>query len=103
MPKVMCLYIDDSGTRNPDRKIPAKFMFRDWFTLGGFLTKEEDEGVIETAHATFCEKWRINYPLHSYGIREKTENFTWLSALKDSEYARFMREIGEMLLNVPGR
>jgi hypothetical protein len=28
----------------------------------------------------------------------KTENFTWLSALDDHEYNRFMRELGEMLL-----
>jgi hypothetical protein len=44
MPKVMCLYLDDSGTRNPSRKLPEKFMFRDWFTLGGYLSREEDEG-----------------------------------------------------------
>jgi hypothetical protein len=74
MPKVMSLYLDDSGTRNPDRKLPEKYMFRDWFTLGGFITKEEDEGAIETQHADFCTKWKIDYPLHSYDIdqRQKT-------------------------------
>ena len=72
MPKVMCLYLNDSGTRNPDRKVPENFMYRDWFTLGGFLSKEEDEGTIETAHATFCERWGITYPLHSYDIRAET-------------------------------
>lgn len=101
MPKVMCLYLDDSGTRNPDRKIPKQFMFRDWFTLGGYLTKEPDEGVIETAHANFCEKWNIRYPLHSYDIRSETENFTWLSGLEERQYNQFMRDLGEMLLGVP--
>ena len=43
MPKVMCLYLDDSGTRNPDRKVPQQFMVRDWFALGGFLTKRTKE------------------------------------------------------------
>jgi hypothetical protein len=76
-------------------------MFRDWFALGGFLTKEEDEGTIETSHAEFCGDWGINYPLHSYDIRSETENFTWLSALDDREYGRFMRELGEMLTSVP--
>ena len=79
MPKVMSLYLDDSGTRNPDRKLPQQFMFRDWFTLGGYVTKEEDEGTIETAHATFCDQWGITYPLHSYDIRSETKDFTWLS------------------------
>jgi len=101
MPKIMSLYLDDSGTRNPDRKIPEQYMFRDWFALGGFLTKEEDEGAIETAHAAFCGNWGINYPLHSYDIRSATENFTWLAALGDREHRQFMRELGEMLLSVP--
>jgi hypothetical protein len=86
MPKVMCLYLDDSGTRNPDRKIPERFMFRDWFTLGGYTMNEEDEGDVETAHGVFCDKWGINYPLHSYEIRSETENFTWLSGLGQREY-----------------
>jgi hypothetical protein len=101
MPKVMCLYLDDSGTRNPDRRVPEMFMYRDWFTLGGYLSKEEDEGAIRTSHANFCERWHINYPLHSYDIRAETERFTWLSALDDREHERFMRELGEMLLTIP--
>lgn len=101
MPKVMCLYLDNSGTRNPDRKIPKKLMYRDWFTLGGYISKEEDEGSIRTAHASFCENWGITYPLHSYDIRAETENFTWLGALNEHEYRRFMRELSRMLLEVP--
>jgi hypothetical protein len=101
MPKVMCLYLDDSGTRNPDRKLPEKFMFRDWFALGGFITKEEDEGAIETAHAIFCAKWKITYPLHSYDIRSETEDFTWLAALAEREHTKFMRDLSGMLLGVP--
>jgi hypothetical protein len=82
MPKVMCLYLDDSGARNPDRKIPPQFMFRDWFTLGGYLSREEDEGTVRTAHANFCDIWEIAYPLHSYDIRAETGNFTWLGAAR---------------------
>jgi hypothetical protein len=29
MPKTMCLYIDDSGTRNPDRHVPEELTYRD--------------------------------------------------------------------------
>jgi cold shock CspA family protein len=76
-------------------------MFRDWFTLGGFVAKEEDEGTIETAHASFCGQWGITYPLHSYDIRSETENFTWLSALSEREYNKFMSGLGNMLLSIP--
>jgi hypothetical protein len=79
MPKVMCLYIDDSGTRNPD-KIASEFIYGDWFTLGGFLMKEEDEGVIRTAYDKFREEWGITYPLRSYDIRLADNRFSWLSA-----------------------
>jgi hypothetical protein len=101
MPKVMCLYLDDSGTRNPDRKIPEKFMFRDWFTLGGYLALEDDEGTIRTSHNNFCADWNIAYPLHSYDIRAETENFTWLRSLDEREKSRFFKELSRMLLSLP--
>jgi hypothetical protein len=101
MPKVMCLYLDDSGARNPDRKIPPQFMFRDWFTLGGYLSREEDEGTVRTAHANFCDIWEIAYPLHSYDIRAETGNFTWLGALDQKEKNRFFSGLSRMLLELP--
>src|SRR5215469_11600996 len=42
-------------------KVPETFMFRDWFALGGYISREE-EGSIRTAHATFCETWRVLRP-----------------------------------------
>ena len=101
MPKVMCLYLDDSGTRNPDRAVAKELTYSDWFALGGYIAKEEDEGVIRTANAKFCEGWRITYPLHSYDIRAETKKFTWLGALDQREHRRFMRELSYMLLDVP--
>jgi hypothetical protein len=101
MPKVLCIYLDDSGTRNPDHNLSKEIMYRDWFTLGGYLSYEEDEGVIRTAHAKFCETWGINYPLHSYDIRSETKNFTWLRALEEREKRRFFRDLSEMLLGIP--
>jgi hypothetical protein len=101
MPKVLSLYVDDSGTRNPDRKRPEKLQFRDWFTLGGYTVNEEDEGKVRTEHANFCEAWGIKYPLHSYDIRATAENFKWLGTIEQKEYERFMSGLSKMLLNVP--
>jgi hypothetical protein len=101
MPKVMCLYLDDSGTRNPDRRVAQELTYRDWFTLGGYISKEEDEGAIRTAHANFCEIWKITYPLHSYDIRAETKNFTWLGSLTEREHRRFMSSLSQMLLGLP--
>lgn len=101
MPKVMSLYLDDSGTRNPDEKRPAQFMYRDWFTLGGYIIREEEEGILRTAHANFCTDWKINYPLHSYDIRAEHQNFRWLGLLDDAEYNKFMKQLSALLLNIP--
>ena len=101
MPKILSLYLDDSGTRNPDRKVPEQLQFRDWFTLGGYTVNEENEGVVRTAHADFCDGWKIKYPLHSYDIRAQTENFAWLGKIEERERTRFMRQISSMLMNIP--
>lgn len=102
MPKVLALYLDDSGTRNPDKKLrKGNYQFRDWFTLGGYTVNEEEEGVVRTLHANFCGDWGITYPLHSYDIRSTTKNFTWLAALNEREFNRFMGGLSHMLLNAP--
>ena len=101
MPKILSLYLDDSGTRNPDRKRPEKLQFRDWFALGGYTVYEENESLVRTAHATFCEAWRIEYPLHSYDIRAQTEKFAWLGQIEEQERNRFLRQLSEMLLKIP--
>jgi hypothetical protein len=101
MPKVMCLYMDDSGTRNPDKKIVDDLTFKDWFTLGGFLIAEEDEGILRTAHSEFCERWGIKYPLRSYDIRLMDKRFSWLRTLSVDDRGQFMRDLSRMLLKVP--
>jgi hypothetical protein len=101
MPKVMCLYMDDSGTRNPDKKIVDDLTYKDWFTLGGFLIKEEADGQIVTAHAKFCETWGITYPLRSYDIRLMDKRFSWLRAISVEERGRFMRDLSDLLTSIP--
>lgn len=76
-------------------------MYRDWFTLGGYTVNEEDEGLVRTTHAKFCESFGIKYPLHSYDIRAQTDNFKWLGAVEEKEYNRFMSGLGNLLLSIP--
>jgi hypothetical protein len=93
--------MDDSGTRNPDKKIVDDLTYRDWFTLGGVLIKEEDDGQIVTAHAKFCEAWGITYPLRSYDIRLWDKRFSWLRTLSVEERGKFMRDLGNFLTSIP--
>lgn len=101
MPKTCCLYLDDSGTRNPDHTPDPQQLYRDWFSLGGIILFEEDESEVRAAHATFCEKWNIDYPLRAYDIRAKTRRFSWIATLSDADQEVFHDELYQMLTSIP--
>lgn len=94
-------YMDDSGTRKPDRA-PTAFDANhpNHFALGGILILEEDEGQALAAHAALCEKWSIDYPLHSVDIRASAHDFHWLRR-NSPEYQPFMEELTQMLVSIP--
>jgi hypothetical protein len=61
-PPLNYLYLDDSGTRNPDWEPKAPSEERDSFCTGGVIIREEDKETIRAAK--FCSDWKITYPLH---------------------------------------
>jgi hypothetical protein len=104
MPRVLNFYMDDSGTRTPNRKpLPYNPKAREFFALGGVLIDEDDEGPARKLYDDFCARWSISYPLHSVEIRHAKGNFGWLKRDTD-EHARFMRDLSRLLttMNVVG-
>ena len=99
MPNVLNFYIDDSGTRHPDRH-PGHSDHNDWFALGGVLIRESDEGDPRIRHERFCQHWGIKYPLHSYEIRHSNGKFQWLASVPEKERTRFFRELERVLLPI---
>lgn len=96
MKNVMCLYLDDSGTRNPDRNPGDKLGHHghDWFALGGVIVRnDEDEADIRRAHQDLCDRWQIKAPLHSSEIRSRKDGFAWLGSLDASGYRDFMSDL----------
>jgi hypothetical protein len=100
MPEIACLYLDDSGTRNPDRKADGT-VDRDWFALGGIIINEEDVPTAEKAHEEFCTRWGIKYPLRSFDIRQKSKSFSWLRTLSPANYLAFMQDLSGVLVALP--
>ena len=100
MPRVINFYLDDSGTRSPNRK-PLTFDPRrhEFFALGGVLISEEDEGAVRAAYDRFCHAWRITYPLHSVEIRHTSHAFSWLKRGSE-DYERFMRDLSRFLTSI---
>jgi hypothetical protein len=101
MRSVMNFYMDDSGTRKPDRA-PMSFDpgRPNHFALGGVLVLEEHEAEVRAEYASLCTEWSINYPLHSVDIRHATRDFVWLRR-ESPEYKPFMRSLTRMLTKIP--
>lgn len=94
----MHLYLDDSGTRNPDKNPPPAMgkMGNDWFGLGGVLVTQEDEALVRQRHAEFMAKWGLDPDLvflHSWEIRNRTEHFTWLGKLSAEKRNEFFADL----------
>jgi hypothetical protein len=94
------LFIDDTGSRDPDHEQPEQRRDgMDCFGLGGFLIKEEDIEDLKARHAAFCASHNITYPLHSHKIRGGRGDFGWL---KKPERARvFFPELDDFILGLP--
>lgn len=97
MPPPVLFYMDDSGTRTLDRE-PTAFVAGkpNHFALGGVLILEEHENEVRAAHQRLCEKWKIDYPLHSVDIRAAAKKFGWVRR-ESADYAPFMRDLTRFL------
>lgn len=96
------LYIDDSGTRLPDRRASERRDDGiDAFALGGFLVESEGAPQAVELHKEFIQAQGLTYPLHSNPIRCKKGNFRWL-ANDESRAKQFYAELSRLLLNAPG-
>jgi hypothetical protein len=99
---VTTFYIDDSGTRHPDRKASSAKHGKDWFALGGILIEDEQKATAEAIIDAFRMRWPQigDNPLHSCEIRGSHGNFAWLG--KDSgTRSAFMEDLQAMLLSLP--
>lgn len=102
MPNVINLYLDDSGTRHPDHKLGRLPKHgHDYFALGGVLIKQEQEKIARDLYKKFCDKWEINYPLHSVDIRNPQKQFRWVGNLTEKEGLSFYEELYQLLAQSP--
>lgn len=101
MAEKLLLFVDDSGSRNPDHEPPLERHDKlDWFALGGILIAESDVRLAIDLHKAFVASWGIDCALHSTKIRGRRKEFSWLG--HDAEMAAsFHDELGKTLLGMP--
>jgi hypothetical protein len=100
---VFLYYIDDSGSRDPDRNPKQGQTEPDWFALGGVLLNTADKDECDAKIAGFRGSWPQigNNPLHSYEIRNKTKAFRWLESLAPEDLAKFMDGLSSLIVSLP--
>ena len=93
------LYLDDSGTRHPDRIGQVEERRYDWFALGGVIVNDEDYAQARDLIEKFRSRWPEmgSTPLHSWEIRNSAKDFTWLETKKDA----FLGDLQSALLALP--
>lgn len=104
MPEAFCLFVDDSGTRHPDRRPGGdSAAFGGWFGLGGLLIREADIEAADARIDAFRLPWNrfTTAPLHSYDIRQRTGEFSWLSQVGRDQKAQFMADISSVINDLP--
>ena len=97
----MHFYMDDSGTRNPDRhpgRVPAHGY--DWFALGGVLIREDDEMPARAAYEDLRDRWKITSHLRSADIRSKAGPFAWLGKVEEAERNKFLEELYQLMARI---
>lgn len=99
-PPELHLYIDDSGSREPDRE-PAEERRdqMDYFALGGILINEEDVDKLYATYKDFVGSHGVTYPLHSWAIRGGRGDFGWMKKPEDAR--DFLNDLETMLLSLP--
>ncbi len=102
MLRPLTLYLDESGSRHPDKKSDASRLGRDWFGLGGVLIRGEDSEAVRTAVERFSSSWRqIKSPLHFTDMQSENKGFAWLGRLPQRERERFWSEWRDVLCSMP--
>ena len=97
------LYLDDSGSRNPDHGTaprPNQLPF-DYFAMGGYLIDAEHHDALAERVRSFTARWAFQPPLHSVRIRGRRSNFAWLGTVSEADVERFMTELSDLVATAP--
>ncbi len=96
-------YMDDSGSRKPDRHPNATPDEPNWFALGGVIIDAADKQIVEDKFLALHARWPQlgGVPLHSYDIRHKAGDFFWLQKADASTQGAFYGALSDLMVSSP--
>lgn len=97
------LYMDESGSRDPDKHPRQTTAEPNWFGIGGILVRAADKPRIEVAMAALRGRWPQigDQPFRSYDIRNRSGRFRWLADLEEGELQAFYDDLSNMIASQP--
>ncbi len=101
MMRPLTLYLDESGSRHPDKKSDVSRLGRDWFGLGGVLIRGEDSDLVRKSVEDFTINWRLKSPLHYTDMQSENKGFAWVGRLDQKTKERFWSEWRDALCAMP--
>jgi hypothetical protein len=99
---ILHLYVDESGSRHPDKAGTIAKHGYDWFSMGGILVNQEDVETAKTKVREFAKTWtQIRSPLHFTDMRANKKGFAWLGNLDQQALNRFWSSYRTFLASMP--
>lgn len=90
-------YIDETGSRHPDKKSDKSREGRDWFGLGGVLLRGEDSDAARTLVTEFASTWKLTGPAHLTDMMAERQQFSWLGRKTQEERDEFWKDWHKVL------
>ena len=92
MKRPFTFYMDETGSRHPDKKADASRAGKDWFGLGGVLIRGEHNDHARQLVSQFAGRWKLQSPAHLTDMMAERKGFAWLGRRKQEERDQFWRD-----------
>ena len=96
----LTFYMDETGSRRPDKKSDASREGRDWFAFDGYIIDRNDEDAAKYLHNAFCDRWNVRTPFHVTDMLAQAKGFGWLKGKKQREIDLFWMEYHQLLCEI---
>lgn len=100
MNRPFTLYMDETGSRHPDKKQDSSRAGRDWFGFGGFLIRGEHNDGARILVQDFAKKWKLKHPAHMTDMLAEAKGFSWLGRTAQATRNEFWRDWEQVLCSV---
>jgi len=92
MDRPFTFYMDETGSRHPDKKADKSREGRDWFGLGGILIRGEHNDAARDLVTAFADRWHLSSPIHLTDMMAERKGFAWLGRRSQEQRDSFWRD-----------